>query len=131
MKWMAGVALLAAASLAHAADSKSSTCEALSAAFEAGLKDLAVIRADAGLDNSAPRETNRQLRKVFTADVMRMNLDLLQAGKCPLPKEPVSDYAYYLDALKCSTAMLRSQPGDKELPDECDRAKWTRRGFEK
>jgi len=127
-----GALLVAACGFAQAADNKpptqSGTCEQLGAAVEDGVMELTFIRVDGVTDNSAARETNRQLQKVVVTNLMQMHLTLMAANKCPLPKTTFSDGAYYLDALNCSTALLKAKQSDKDMPPECDRRKWVRMG---
>jgi hypothetical protein len=135
MKWTLGVLLVAVCGFAQAADTKpqrpQTTCDKLAAAFESGVKELSFIRSEGVPDNSAARETNRQLEKVVTTNIMQMHLTLMQANKCTLPTANISDVDYYIDALSCTTAMLKAPPGEKEMPPECDRSKWTRMFDEK
>jgi hypothetical protein len=109
--------------------SSAGSCEALAGAIEGGLKALSFISANGMGDNSAARESNRQLEKVVETNLMQMNLGLLQANRCPAPKGPLVDNVYYLDALKCSNALMRGRnENDKNNPPECDRSKWKRMG---
>jgi hypothetical protein len=130
MKWTFGVLLVAACRFTQAAEVKSQApqdvCERLSAAVEDGVKELSQIRVDGLTDDSAPRETNRQLEKVITTNLMQMHLTLMQANKCTLPKTTFYDTAYYTDALSCATARLKARADDKETPPDCVRSKWTR-----
>lgn len=127
-----GVLLVAACGFAQAAEkapAPAGSCEALTGAVEGGLKALSFISANGMGDNSAARESNRQLEKVVETNLMQMNLSLLQANKCPVPKGPLVDNVYYLDALKCSNALMKGRlDNDKSTPPECDRSKWKRMG---
>lgn len=118
-----GVLLAAACGFAQAADAKSQgTCDALAAAIEASVKDLAYYTFDGALDSSAARETNRQLQKVVAASLIQTNLSIAQANRCPAPKQPIDESAYRSAALKCATA---TKPKDGVAP-ECVRPNWTR-----
>lgn len=102
-------------------------CDTLGSAVESGVKELAFYSASGALDDSAPRESNRLMRKLASASVIQSNLQLMAANKCAMPKLPISDTDYYSNALDCTLATSRAQrTGEKiELP-ECDRAKWVR-----
>jgi hypothetical protein len=118
-----GVLLVAACGFAQAADNKSQgTCDALAAAVEGGVRDLAHYSFDGTFDSSAMRETNRQLQKVVASNLIQANLTLMQANRCPLPKLPVDEYAYRSAALKCLSAV---KPKDGVAP-ECIRPNWVR-----
>ena len=136
MKWTLGVLLVAVCGFAQAADTatmaqQAKTCAALTTELEDGVKELSFSRVQAELERSATRETNLQLEKVVTTNLMQMHLAPLQSAKCPLPNGPFSDGAYYDNALSCAKAMIRAQPGDKTFPEACDRTKWSRSGSEK
>ena len=126
MKWTLGVLLVAVCGFAQAADTKpqgqQTVCDSLAASVEEGVKDLSHYRFDGAFDNSAVRETNRQLQKVVTTNLIQANLTLMQANKCVLPKLPINDYAYRSAALKCATS---TKPKDEVAP-ECVRPNWTR-----
>jgi hypothetical protein len=131
-----GVVLVFFSLTCNAADTKSQPpaggCDNLAAAVESGAKELSFIRVDGAADNSAARESNRQLQKVVATNLMQMNLSLMQANRCNLPRVPFSDSSYYLSALSCSTALLKSQLNQvSDSPAECDRSKWTRMSNEK
>lgn len=69
---------------------------------------------------------------------IQVNLQLMEAAGCALPKEPIHLRTYMLPALKCSTARLQQQSaqirsGSREelpTPSECDWSKWQRQPFE-
>jgi DNA gyrase/topoisomerase IV subunit B len=131
MKWTLGVLLVAVCGFARAADINSQIqqakiCEALANAVEDGVKELAFLRSQVELERSAPRETNQQLEKVVTTNLMQMHLTLMQANKCPLPRTTFADSAYSDKAFACSKALIRAQAGDKAFPEACDRTKWAR-----
>lgn len=128
-----GVLLVAACGFAQAAESKPvgqpGMCEALASEVEDGVKELSFAHAQAMFETSAARETNLQLEKVTTTNLMQMHLDLLVAHKCPLPKAPISDTAYRDDAFACARDMEKNMnASSKDLPASCDRSKWVR-GF--
>jgi hypothetical protein len=126
MKWTFGVLLVAVCGFAQAAEPKAqgpqANCETLAAAVEAGVRDLAFYSIDGTFDNSAVRETNRQLQKVVASNLIQANLTLMQANRCALPRLPVDEGAYRSAALKCFTA---TKPKDGVAP-ECVRPTWTR-----
>jgi hypothetical protein len=131
MKWTFGVLLVAVCGFAQAADmsaqvQQAKTCDALASGVEDGVKELSFLRSEAELERSAARETNLQLEKVVTTNLMQMHLALMQANKCPLPKAAFTDSAYSDNAFNCSKALIKAQTGDKAFPEACDRTKWVR-----
>lgn len=135
LRWL-GMTLITFAATCGAADMKAlpsgEVCENLGTAIESGMKELSFIRVDGAADNSAARESNRQLEKVVVTNLMQLNIGLMQANRCNLPKTPFSDSAYYLSALSCSNALLKAQlDRSSESPVECDRSKWSRMSSEK
>jgi hypothetical protein len=95
-------------------------CDALGKTIEAQVMDLSSV--DGTFDDSAPRETNRLLRKSIAMNEIQANLILMQAAKCRLPTQPISDRAYFTDATACELAATQS----KAPVRECDRSKWVR-----
>jgi hypothetical protein len=125
MKWTLGVLLLTAFGLSPAADKvpgQQSACDALSAEVEASVKELSYYSVDGTFDDSAPRETNRKLQKVVASNLIQSNLALMQANKCPMPRQPIYESAYRSAALKC----LNAEQPKEGVAAECIRTKWTR-----
>ncbi len=97
-----------------AGDATAADCAALLQKYTMMTKRVAMEGADGVGDNSAPRETMRQL-KIVNLNLMRqMNLDMMIAGKCPLPTNPVGDGEYLVNALECSTKITQGDHKAKE-----------------
>lgn len=123
MKLMLVIIAAFAVAQAHA----ESTCELLSKAVEGGVQELAYQGFVGVFDDSAARESNRLLQKVFISTAIQSNLILMQANKCQLPKLPVNDVDYSSNALECAISTSKAQrTGDKAPQAECNRDKWAR-----
>ena len=89
-------------------------------AYISSNKHLSSIWADGIADDSAPRETNRQLRALNARMEQLIVIQQMQSIGCKLP-EQISSVGHYLSpALDCATATLR---GNSESP-KCDRNTW-------
>jgi hypothetical protein len=82
--------------------------------------NLAAELADGFGDNSAPRETNRQLRYANSWASVQTHLGLMAANKCPLFSRPITATTYLTAALECATARLKAE---KDSP-KCRRNLW-------
>ena len=96
-------------------------CEIYENLYDGANKKLAAIAAEGILDDSAPRETNRQTRALNQRIFQLILIFQMQAHKCDIPKFPSSGTGYMADALECQTRLMF---GPSEHPD-CDRSKWT------
>lgn len=108
-------------------------CDRLAAAVEGSIKELSYYEYDGIFDNSAVRQTNRQLGKSVEMAVIQANLTLMQGYKCALPKLLITLNAYSMNAFECHSAGLRigkSPDVSKGIP-ECDRSEWSRSYFGK
>lgn len=112
--------LLSVAGSASAADT---TCEQLGKAVEAGVKEMAFYD-DAALGTTGAEMMSRKLGAVVEASKVQSNLALMQANKCPMPREPINPRAYSQSAFACVHATPR--PGSAPVP-ECDREKWVKK----
>jgi hypothetical protein len=71
------------------------------------------------------KELSRELQRSNAISRIQANLVLMQANKCALPKEEISDKRYINAALQCEIAKSKAQrAGEKASPAECDRDKW-------
>ena len=115
-------AIAGAAPLAHAG------CKELAAAIEASQKELAFQHVDALLDNSAPRETNRQLRALNELQAIRANLVLMQSAKCPMSTDPIDSGGsqFISAAVDCKLAMEKNGIQADETKAACKRSDWAR-----
>lgn len=115
-------ALVLAAPLAHAG------CKELTAAVEASQKELAFQHVDGLLDNSAARETNRQLRSLNELQAIRANLVLMQSARCAMPAQPIdsSGSEFISAALDCKLAIEKNGVQADEAKVACKRSDWSR-----
>lgn len=105
------------------AGNPSSICNNLTKDWVWSEKTLAQLSIDGVGDNSAPRETNRQLRILNRTLQKQMTLQLMLANHCSsLPDQADISGDYMVNALECETALLRRSNDD--LPGECDKSKW-------
>lgn len=94
------------ASLVDAADSV--RCAKLRGEFDMADRDIARISVEAMADNSAPRETNRQLRMLRATLNKSMAVQLLIAAKCDLlPASADSSADYQASAIMCQSELLK------------------------
>jgi hypothetical protein len=120
MKYLWAGLILSSATLAFAAPPAPKNCSELSSAFTTIDKQNALTWTDSLGDNSAPRETNRQLKMLNGQLRQQMLLDALRTQGCPLPNV-AAGYMRYLDkALECQTDQLK---GVKDTP-KCDLKAW-------
>ena len=96
-------------------------CEAYSDLYEGANQELASIAVSSIGDDSAPRETNRQLKKLNERIFQLITITQMQFHGCTVPKFPSSDIMYLLDALKCNNSRFTE---GLDTP-ECDRSSWT------
>jgi len=95
-------------------------CASLNSQFESSNKELSYLNTSGLTDDSAPRETNRQLKAVNERLAQSMVLDRMIQAKCALPSQLSDDVYYWKPAFDC--AMAR---GDADIKEKCDRSKWT------
>jgi hypothetical protein len=109
----------------------------LAANSHAGCKELAAAIADSekaiagqfsqGIgDDSAPRETTRQLRVSNELAAIQINLVLMERQKCPLPTDPVDTHGtvYLSPALDCARITMSGTPA--EAKEACNTSNWKR-----
>lgn len=106
---------------AYAESIQDRLCEVYSDLYEGANKELASIAVSGIGDDSAPRETNRQLKKLNERIFQLITVTQMQFHGCTVPKVPSSDIAYIIDAIECSTSRLTE---GLDTP-ECDRSSWT------
>ena len=103
-------------------------CDQLQAAIEDEMKEVSFHSLSGVTDNSAPRQTNRKLEQLVQIGMIQINLTLMQASKCNMPKVPVQGKAYKESVWKCINAF--EAPGERGAEakplTECDRSKWVR-----
>jgi hypothetical protein len=97
-----------AAPAAAAAPATPGVCSKLAADYDQIDKALALTYAEGVGDNSAPRETNRQIESANYLARGSMTLTLMQAHHCAMPDHASSDSRYISAALNCATDMLKS-----------------------
>jgi hypothetical protein len=98
----------------------SGICPSLAREYDGIEKSLASTYAEGIGDDSAPRETNRQVEN--SNDLMRasMVLTLMQAHHCSLPDHSPSAIRYLSPALSCATDRLKGV----SQPPSCDQSTW-------
>ena len=113
-------ALLGVACLLPAARAEEAACANFAHAYEASNKAIGTIIAQGLTDNSAPRQTNRELGMINERLQQPIVLQQMRAYGCRFPTETSSGGAYLLKAMKCENEMLK---GRRDAP-ECDQDKW-------
>ncbi len=119
------VLLLLAAAALMATPAQAQTpplCERINTSLDNLAKDDAAIFAEGLGDNSAPRETTRQLRELNNGIQRNTLVQVAIANRCSLARIPPGAGAFMLPAMECATQRLR-QPTSTEIP-QCDRSTW-------
>lgn len=116
MRKFALVALMMVAGYAQA-----DSCDALQGKYVEQDKELASIKAAGIGDNSAPRESNRQLQAGNVLAKKQLLLTTMSLQKCPLPKS--FETSFIVSALSCATETMRGYNSDA-AKEACDRSKW-------
>lgn len=95
-------------------------CEECEKSIDHSLKLIASYYADGIADDSAPRETSRQLKMNNEYFKIMINLQLMESNNCK-PINHTLNYTKYLkDAIECATQKLM---GNYDSP-ECDINSW-------
>lgn len=98
-------------------------CKALDALIEDSLKTVAFESNSGTFDDSAARETNRQLRAIAAYAQLQMQLMHMQMIKCEAPVRILDPKAFNDHAISCVIAQRASARDAKE---RCDRTLWQR-----
>ena len=112
--------LLAVACLLPAVRAEEAVCGKLAQAYEDSNKAIGAIIARGLGDDSAVRQTNRELETVNERLQQIITLQQMAAYKCRFPIDASSGGAYLMQAVKCRTARLQGQ----DNPPDCARSKW-------
>lgn len=97
-----------------------SNCQDFETAIDGDTKGIALIMAEGLGDNSAPRQTNRNLDINSKFQLININLQLQIQNKCPVRKTSINPMVYIGEALDCNLARLK---GEKDSPT-CDTRNW-------
>ncbi|HWA89219.1 MAG TPA: hypothetical protein VG889_04245 [Rhizomicrobium sp.] len=116
----AGAAAPAPAAARPAPAAASGACGELVRAYDTSNRKIAQIRADGVLDNSAPRETNRQLKELNERQEQLVVLELMRMRNCPAPLHG-GPAPYMTSAMECA---LETEKGNYKA-EICDISKWT------
>lgn len=96
---------------------ETATCKALSAEVVSLRKGLS-SRLHGSFPNSAPQATQLATEMANTISLMKLNLDLMSAHRCPMPTEPISTDTYVIAVKACLLSP------DDERREKCDEANW-------
>lgn len=109
------------------ASAQTTQCSSTLASLAQDEKRLAYLEADGVMDDSAPRQTNRQIKITNHLLKMNMTMQFAIAGKCNLPKEPYSSAGYMSSAYACTIAEATARVTNSKvkIPD-CDDSKWVK-----
>ena len=95
-------------------------CEAALNAINEDMRSIAQEQWVSQGDNSAPRATNRELRKAVVVQKAQLNLALMRDAKCAMPVTPYDEMAYFTLAKKACDA-LKPEVGKPYVPEEVKR----------
>lgn len=116
--------------------SEASACKSLASDYDNASKNLAMLEAQGLTDDSAPRATMRETQSNNILNQARITMDLMKNNGCKSPTAAPSANIYLMDAIKCSTAVMKQSSeaailiaegksvSDFDRPPECDRSKW-------
>ncbi|MBC6437096.1 MAG: hypothetical protein GDA52_02900 [Rhodobacteraceae bacterium] len=110
--------LIAQSAAAWGADE--TLCEVYANTYDGANQTMASIEAGGIFDDSAPRETMRQLQMLNERLLQLLLMQQMEYHGCDLPKIPSGAIGYMVDAMKCANERLL---GNGESP-ECDREEW-------
>ena len=105
-------------------------CSALKTQIERGEKSLSYDDVLVTMEDSAPRATFRAIQMSNDLEIIRANLAILDAHRCPAYPHPISTIRYNLAAILCRTAELKAAIANTTgqppvaMP-ECNRDAWT------
>jgi hypothetical protein len=103
-------------------ESTKALCKTAESLIEELLKSIA-YESVAGIgDNSAPRETNRQLKVVAATNQLHIQQFHMQSLQCPAIQWSISYSAFTSAALGCSLASTTND----EYKEKCNRKNWSR-----
>ena len=103
-------------------ESTKALCKTAESLIEELLKSIA-YESVAGIgDNSAPRETNRQLKVVAATNQLHIQQFHMQSLQCPAIQWSISHSAFTSAALGCSLASTTND----EYKEKCNRKNWAR-----
>lgn len=97
-------------------------CRALDALIEDGLKTIALETSGGSLDDSAPRESNRQLRSIAAHMQVQIQLTQMQMLRCAPPVRVLDPKAFNDQAIGCAI----SQRTSVKTAERCDKSLWQR-----
>lgn len=95
-------------------------CGVYDSVYEGANKTIASVKAGGTFDNSAPRESNRELKVLNERILQLMVIQQMQAHGCQIPKTTSSGVGYMIDALKCATERIKGNVN----ASECDQRNW-------
>lgn len=95
-------------------------CEVYDRTYDGANKSIASIEAEGISDNSAPRESNRQLKILNERVQQLIVVQQMQAYGCKVPKATSSGVGYMIHAVECSTEQIKGNFNSIT----CDRSNW-------
>ena len=98
----------------------SKLCGLYDKAYDDANKELSAIDAEGIFDNSAYRETNRQLRMLNERIRQSMTFMQMTHYGCELPKKSSGALEYTAGAAECKAEKSKGKPDSPK----CDRSKW-------
>lgn len=103
-------------------ESTKAMCKSAESLIEDHLKSIAYDSVAGITDNSAPRETNRQLKVVAATNQILIQQLHMQSLHCPAIQWSISHSAFTSAALNCSLASTSND----EYKEKCNRKNWAR-----
>jgi hypothetical protein len=97
-------------------------CKSAESLIEDHLKSIAYDSVAGITDNSAPRETNRQLKVVAATNQVQIQQLHMHSLHCPAIQWSISHTSYTAAAFGCSVASTSND----EFKEKCNRKNWSR-----
>ena len=95
-------------------------CDVYDNFWDGANKTMASVEAEGTFDDSAPRESMRQLKVLNERILQLIVIHQMQAHGCQTPKTISSGIGYMIDAARCETERSKGNVG----APECDQANW-------
>jgi hypothetical protein len=97
-------------------------CEEFNQILEARAKELEFREID-GIGKEGAAAVDSSTQQLVQASLLQSNLMLMQANKCPMPRNPIDPRLYFHSAFNC--VHFVPKPNSMEVAP-CDRKKWVK-----
>lgn len=118
----AAISIFVIASFSYASEMplQEALCEVYNKTYRGANKAIASTEAEGLGDNSAPRESNRQLRILNERIQQLIVIQQMHAHGCTVPKVISSGIGYKIHAMECQLEIITGNAN----ATECDKSNW-------